>query len=137
MYIRSMEMHSCPVLEKQARTAISAAFFTSASASTSIAFLPPSSIEHPIRCRPHCSREVPADSRGAREHEVVGILDDRRPELAPGPTTTCTSPSGRPASRSRRTAHSAVSGVWESGLSTIPLPASRAGIASDTARVSG
>ncbi|CAM5700857.1 hypothetical protein SCALM49S_00867 [Streptomyces californicus] len=46
-YSRSMEMQSCPAEEKQARTAPAAAFSTSASARTSMAFLPPSSSETP------------------------------------------------------------------------------------------
>lgn len=43
-----MEMQSCPAEEKQARTAPAAAFSMSASSSTSMAFLPPSSSEQPI-----------------------------------------------------------------------------------------
>jgi hypothetical protein len=46
---RSMEMQSCPAVEKQARTAPSAALSRSASSRTSIAFLPPSSSETPTR----------------------------------------------------------------------------------------
>ncbi len=48
-YSRSMEMHSWPAEEKQARTAPAAAFSMSASSSTSMAFLPPSSRETPTR----------------------------------------------------------------------------------------
>ena len=46
-YSRSMEMQSWPAEEKQARTAPAAAFSTSASSRTSMAFLPPSSRETP------------------------------------------------------------------------------------------
>ncbi|CAM5529545.1 hypothetical protein SMICM304S_11815 [Streptomyces microflavus] len=46
-YSRSMEMQSCPAEEKQARTAPAAAFSTSASLRTSMAFLPPSSRDTP------------------------------------------------------------------------------------------
>ena len=50
--MRSIEMHSWPELEKQARAAISAARSTSASARTIIAFLPPSSSEQPMSRSP-------------------------------------------------------------------------------------
>ena len=46
---RSIEMHSCPALENIARSAPSTARLRLASSSTSIAFLPPSSIELGIR----------------------------------------------------------------------------------------
>ena len=46
--MRSIDSHNCPAEEKQARMAPSAALATSASASTSIGFLPPSSSEQPI-----------------------------------------------------------------------------------------
>ena len=51
--------------------------------------------------------------------------------------TTCISPAGSPASSSSATAHSAVNGVWLSGLSTTALPASSAGMASEMAIISG
>ena len=59
------------------------------------------------------------------------------PTERPGPVTTCTSPAGRPASSSSSKARSAVNGVCESGLMTMPLPATRAARASDTASTSG
>jgi hypothetical protein len=43
-----MEMHSCPALEKQARTDPSTVHGMSASAQTMEGFLPPSSAEQPI-----------------------------------------------------------------------------------------
>lgn len=48
-YSRSMEMHSCPAEAKLPRTAPSTARARSASRSTSMAFLPPSSREQPTR----------------------------------------------------------------------------------------
>ena len=51
-YRRSIETHSCPEFEKHARTAISAARRTSASALMIIAFLPPSSSEQPMSRSP-------------------------------------------------------------------------------------
>ena len=59
------------------------------------------------------------------------------PITAPAPTTIWNRPSGRPASRSRSAVHSAVNGVWLSGLSTTALPASSAGTASETVSTSG
>ena len=55
---RSIEMHSWPALENSARSAPSAARARSASRQTIIAFLPPSSIDDPIRQRPACSATV-------------------------------------------------------------------------------
>ncbi len=55
---RSIEMHSWPALENSARSAPSTARPRSASSSTIIAFLPPSSIEAPIRLRPARSATV-------------------------------------------------------------------------------
>ena len=57
-YMRSTLMHSWPVLAKQALTAPSTAASTSASASTIIGFLPPSSAEKPISRRAHCSATI-------------------------------------------------------------------------------
>ena len=48
------------------------------------------------------------------------------PTVRPGPVTTWTRPSGRPASSSSSKARRAVNGVCESGLMTTPLPATRA-----------
>src|SRR5919199_1240078 len=52
---RSIEMHSCPAFENSARSAPSTVRARLASSSTIIAFLPPSSIDDPIRLRPACS----------------------------------------------------------------------------------
>ncbi len=59
------------------------------------------------------------------------------PTDRPGPVTTCTSPAGSPASSSSSKARRAVNGVCESGLITMPLPATRAASASETASTSG
>lgn len=59
-YNRSMEMQSWPAEEKQARTAPAAALSTSASASTTMAFLPPSSSETPTsRAAAPCATSRP------------------------------------------------------------------------------
>ena len=56
--MRSIDSHSCPAEAKQARIAPSAAFFGSASSSTSIGFLPPSSSEHPTSRAAACAAMV-------------------------------------------------------------------------------
>ena len=53
------------------------------------------------------------------------------PTSGPSPQTTWNSPSGRPASSSICTPYSGESAVLLSGLSTTPLPAISAGIASE------
>jgi hypothetical protein len=59
------------------------------------------------------------------------------PTTEPWPYTTWNNPSGSPASASRSAAHSAVNGVWLSGLRTTALPASSAGMASEIVSTSG
>jgi hypothetical protein len=91
-------MHSCPELEKQARTAPSTVFSRSASASTIIGFLPPSSAENPISRRAHCSatsRPVAVDPVNIRYSTpwMSGV-----PRTFPAPVTTCRRSRGRPAS---------------------------------------
>jgi len=49
------------------------------------------------------------------------------PTLPPGPVTTLTTPSGRPASWQSSANFSAVSGVCDAGFSTTVLPAASAG----------
>ena len=132
-----MLMQSCPELEKQACTAWRAAASTSASASTTIGFLPPSSAEKPMSRRPHCSamiRPVAVDPVNMRKSTAPMRLG---PSTGPSPVTTWKSSRGRPASYSSSTAASAVNGVWRSGFSTTALPASSAATASEVARVRG
>ena len=65
------------------------------------------------------------------------MLDEPRPAREPGPATTLTTPSGRPASSAIRAKRSAVSGVSSAGLSTTVLPAASAGASFQAAIVSG
>src|ERR687885_640781 len=51
------------------------------------------------------------------------------PSSDPEPVTTWTRSGGRPASSSSAKPHSAVNGVWPSGLITTALPAASAGVA--------
>ncbi len=59
------------------------------------------------------------------------------PMVAPEPTTTCSTPSGRPASASSSASRSAVSGVLEAGLRTTALPPASAGATLCETRLSG
>lgn len=61
-YMRSIEMQSWPLDEKQARTAPSTVRPRSASSSTSMAFLPPSSNEQSISRSPACRAMLRPDS---------------------------------------------------------------------------
>jgi hypothetical protein len=56
-----------------------------------------------------------------------GAASSAAPLVAPSPATTCTSPSGSPASRASRAKASEVSGVYSLGFSTTALPAANAG----------
>ena len=80
-----------------------------------------------------------ADLRGTRKGDLgdVRMLDEPLPDLAPGPTTTLTTPSGMPASRAMRSNARALSGVSSAGLRTSVLPAARAGAIFQLAMVSG
>ena len=130
-------MQSWPALENSARSAPSTARPTFASPSTIIAFLPPSSIEAPMRLWPACSA-----TRRPVAVLPVNIMKSTPsmsgvPSSDPAPVTTCTRPGGRPASSSVATPHRVEYGVWRSGLMTTPLPAASAGTASEMLSVSG
>ena len=66
-----------------------------------------------------------------------GCSTSRCPHTEPGPATTFSTPSGRPASSAIRSSSSAVSGVSSAGLSTTVLPAASAGATFHEAIVSG
>ena len=68
----------------------------------------------------------------------VGVLDQAvAADLLPGPATTFSTPSGRPASGAIFSSSSAVRGVSPAGFSTIVLPAARAGATFQEAITSG
>ncbi|MNN29944.1 hypothetical protein D3C81_1435700 [compost metagenome] len=106
----------------------------SADESTIIAFWPPVSAISGIG-RPAASRR-PATlrcSRRATSVEPVNITPLTRasptsmaPTVSPRPGSSCTAPAGTPASRSRRTAWAAISGVCSAGLASTGLPAASA-----------
>src|ERR1700750_1985938 len=78
---RSIEMHSCPAFENSARSAPSTARPRSASPRTIIAFLPPSSIEAPMRLPPGALGDGAPGGRGPGKHHVVRAVDEVRAEL--------------------------------------------------------
>ncbi len=135
--IRSMPMQIWPALEKHAWTAPVTAASRSASARTTIGFLPPSSIEAPISRRPQAaasSRPVavePVNARWSTSSSSAGPITE------PRPATTCQTSSGSPARAASSRAASSDSGACESALLTTALPAISAGITSPTARKSG
>ena len=60
-----------------------------------------------------------------------------RPTVVPGPGTTLIAPGGNPTSVASSAIRSAVSGVCESGLSTIVQPAASAGASFHVVIISG
>ena len=65
------------------------------------------------------------------------MLHQALPAVRPGPTTTLTTPSGRPASSASSAKRSAVRGVSSAGFSTTVLPAASAGASFQEAIVRG
>ena len=72
------DRQSCPALVKQARIAPWTATSRSASSSTIIGFLPPSSSEQPISRLAGRFGDLPAAAGGAGEHHVVGVRRSAR-----------------------------------------------------------
>jgi hypothetical protein len=129
-------MQSWPALAKQARTAPLAAAATSASASTTIGFLPPSSREQPISRSPaRAAIRLPAavDPVNATKSASSTSVS---PMTAGSPSTICHTSRGIPALTRASRSHSEVSAVWVSGFCTTVLPAAMAGNTS-AARASG
>ncbi len=108
----------------------------SASASTIIASLPPSSRLHGTSrsCRAH--RDLATGGDRAGEVDVVHGVHQCRAR-APSPVATSRTSGGPPASSHIRAASDTPSGVSSEGLQTTVLPASSAGMASPTVSVSG
>src|SRR3954451_12926659 len=102
---------------------------TSASANTMHADLPPSSSDTRVM--------LAADARTIAAPVAVSPVNDSfdtrpsetsaSPTTPPGPGSTDTHPSGTPASTKSSPSSSAVSGVYDAGLSTTGLPHASAG----------
>ena len=111
----------------------------SASANTTLADLPPSSsVTRLIVCAAPAAivRPTSVDPVNAI-FAMSGCSTIRVPHTLPGPTTTFTTPSGRPASRTSFSNATAVSGVSSAGLRTTVFPAASAGASFHAAIVSG
>lgn len=68
---------------------------------------------------------------------MPGLRSSASPATGPLPVTTFTTPSGTPASWSRRAMYRALSGVSSAGLCTTVFPAARAGASFELERISG
>ncbi len=120
-------MQTCPEFANAETTQRGTATPRSVSGSTTVPELFPSSIVTFLR---PAARTMPSPTDG---DPVKDTFDTRRsvtsqsPTVDPGPTSSSSTPSGRPASR--RTSHSstAVRGVVDAGFSTTEFPAARAG----------
>ncbi len=134
---RSTEMQSWPLLENIARSAPSTARSTSASSSTTIAFLPPSSIELGTSRSAACDATWRPTSVLPVNITYSTLSISSGPSSDPEPVITCISPAGSPASSRTATPQRALKGVLLSALSTTPLPAARAGRESLMERVRG
>ena len=118
--IRERAQQSWPALPNTAPGAAAAAASRSASANTRLGDLPPSSSVTRLMACGGARGDPAADLGRAGEGDLghVGVLDQALPQVEPGPATTLTTPSGRPASSAIRSNSSAVSGVSSAGLST-------------------
>ena len=111
----------------------------SASANTTFGDLPPSSsvtffrlpVAAPMMRLPTAVEPVKAIL------STSGCAARASPAIGPGPGTTLTTPSGKPASMTSSPRRSAVSGVCSAGLNTTVLPPARAGPSFQAAMSSG
>ena len=101
----------------------------SASANTMLALLPPSSSVTRFTCsaQPAMIRLPTAVDPVNATLRTSGCSTSRQPASAPVPTTTCSTPSGMPASSASSPKRIAVSGVVSAGLRIAVLPAASAG----------
>ena len=98
--IRERAQQSCPALPNTAPGAAAAAASRSASANTTLADLPPSSsVTRLIVAAAAAAIERPTSVEPVKAILATsGCSTSRCPQVRPGPTTTFTTPSGRPAS---------------------------------------
>ena len=117
-----MCMQIWPVLPKTPNSAPWTTSSRSASSSTIIGFLPPSSRQQPIRLRPARSPIDPPGGGRAGEHHVVGVVDQGRADVRALAADDLEQPlrQARPRSSSEMP-YSGESAVLLSGLSTIAV----------------
>ena len=137
--IRDRAQQSCPALSNTAYGAVAAARSRSASAKTTFADLPPSSsVTRLIVAAAPSITERPTSVEPVKPiFATSGCSTSRRPTTLPGPATTFTTPSGRPASSASSARRSAVSGVSSAGFSTTVFPQASAGPSFHEAMLSG
>ena len=123
-------MQRWPVVPNADQRMPSTARSRSASASTTIAFLPPSSRLRRLSRRPAFSAmPVPVAELPVNEITATsGLSTIASPTSAPLPVTRFTTPGGKPASAISSTRSVAQCGVSLDGLKTTVLPVTRAGI---------
>jgi hypothetical protein len=137
--MRERAQQSCPALSNTAHGAAVAAASMSASAKITLADLPPSSsVTRLIVAAAPAAIDRPTSVEPVKAILATsGCSTSRRPHSRPGPATTLTTPSGRPASSARAPKRSAVSGVNSAGFNTTVLPAASAGAIFHEAIASG
>ncbi len=129
-------MHVCPAFIIEPHTAVFAARSRSASRSTTIGSLPPSSSEAGIRRRAAAS----ATLRPVLVEPVNMIMSTcsiSAAPVAPRPVAICNTSAGRPLSRSPSASSIEVSGVTSEGFRITLLPAASAGMQSPKELISG
>ena len=129
-YIRLAATQDSPRLRVLAWKAPSTATSRSASANTSSGALPPSSMDVRSRCSPACSTSFcPTGVDPVKEtlRSRASASSGATTEEAEDEVMTLSTPSGSPASCSRRASASSDSGVACAGLTTIVQPAATAG----------
>ncbi len=122
--IRERAQQSCPALPNIPPGAAAAAAAMSASAKTTLADLPPSSsVTRLIVCAAPAAIRRPTSVDPVKATLATSGCSTRRcPHVEPGPATTFSTPSGRPASSASSAKRSALSGVSSAGFSTTVLP---------------
>ena len=127
--IRVVAKQDCPALRMTAAAAASTAASRSASGSTIVGDLPPSSrLTGTIRARGGGHHRGPGGHRAGERHvRDERVVDDRGAGRLPAPVTTATTPFGRPASSSIPATEPVDSGATSEGLTSTVLPAASAG----------
>ena len=137
--MRERAQQSWPALPNTAEGAAAAAFSRSASAKITLADFPPSSsvTRLTVLAAPSMTR-LPTSVEPVKPILATsGWAIKRSPTTEPGPTTTLSTPSGRPAASASSAKRSAVSGVSSAGLRTTVLPHASAGPSFQLASMSG
>ncbi len=127
--MRERAQQSWPAFPKTAYGAAAAAASRSASAKITLADLPPSSsVTRLMDCEASAPTFRPTSVEPVKATLATsGCSTIRSPTVRPGPLTTFSTPSGRPASSASRSRRSAVSGVSSAGFRTTVFPAASAG----------